>query len=64
MVGFAAVMFIIGALTTTTWAFATARATAARLEPETPPRAKANACPHPLSLPRFAATGVSGWHRI
>ncbi len=34
MVGFAAVMFIIGALSTTTWAFASARATAARLEPE------------------------------
>jgi len=37
MVGFAAVMFIIGALTTTTWAFATERATAARLELEVAP---------------------------
>jgi EmrB/QacA subfamily drug resistance transporter len=32
MVGFAAVIFIVGAATTTTWAFGTARATAARLE--------------------------------
>jgi MFS family permease len=37
MVGFAAVMFIIGVLTTSTWAFATARATAARLELEAAP---------------------------
>ncbi len=35
MVGFAAAMFIIAAVTTTTWAFATARATATRLETDT-----------------------------
>ena len=35
MVGFAAATFIIAAVTTTTWAFATARATAARLETDT-----------------------------
>jgi EmrB/QacA subfamily drug resistance transporter len=35
MVGFAAVLFILGAITTTSWAQATARATAARLQPET-----------------------------
>jgi hypothetical protein len=34
MVGFAAAIFIISAITTTGWAFGTARATAARLEVE------------------------------